>query len=241
MYDISHINIGEKIRKYRKIKHLSLEYVGEKIFKKKATISKYEKGEIIPDFVTVLEICNVLDIDLSTLCPSILPIFSANSVFNSDTLYLYYLTGKKLITSIIKLQPNINDKSVAFFYNGVKENADTSAYYYEGIITYSDTVTYMSFRNTSSNKLKTEEVQITITQPLSNANTCYNCFVSGLTPNFIPIIKRGLISTIPLTFNKSSIKKLQISKKELQNISDNNAWLLNSQLYDEFFYDLEKI
>lgn len=60
MYDIKNVNIGKLFRKYRKLKHLSLDYVGEKVFKNKATISKYEKGKIIPDFITVLEICNVL-------------------------------------------------------------------------------------------------------------------------------------------------------------------------------------
>ena len=61
MYNTNQTNIGEILRNYRKIKHLSLEDVGNKIYKSKATISKYEKGAIIPDFITTLELCNVLD------------------------------------------------------------------------------------------------------------------------------------------------------------------------------------
>lgn len=236
MYDIKNVNIGKLFRKYRKLKHLSLDYVGEKVFKNKATISKYEKGKIIPDFITVLEICNVLDINVSNIVPFISPIYEKPSLFDTNTLYLYYLTGKKLITSTIMLEYN-NNACTAYFYNGIKENTSKSAYFYEGTVTYSETVTYMNFKNSNSNKLKMEEVQITISQPLSNATKYYNCFISGLTPNFVSIVKKGILSTTQIIPSEALTKKLRVSKEELKKISDNNAWLLNSQLYDEFFYD----
>ena len=47
----------------------------------------------------------------------------------------------------------------------------------------------------------------------------------------------GLISTVPLDPSKIDIKKLKISKKELQKISSDNAWILETKLYDSFFYD----
>ena len=98
MYNTNQINIGQILRKYRKIKHLSLQDVGDKIYKSKATISKYEKGKIIPDFITALELCNVLDIDLSKILPANIQNHVITNPFNADTLYLYYVTSNKLIS-----------------------------------------------------------------------------------------------------------------------------------------------
>lgn len=237
MYDISNINIGKLLRKYRKLKHLSLQYVGEMIYKNKGTISKYENGEIIPDFTTVLELCNILEIDLSHLVPSVSPICTSALPFSTDTLYLYYLTSKKLITSTIKIENGIDGKFIAYFYNGIKKDVKTYAYYYEGDIECSENIVYMNFKNRSSHKLEIERVQIIISLPLSNTVNCYNCFITGLTPNFLPIIKRGILTDASLDKSKIDFNKLKISREELQKLSNDNTWILDTKLYDEFFYD----
>ena len=55
MYELDPIATGNYIRKYRKLKNLSLEYIGSKIGKTKATLSQYEKGNII-----FISWCNVV-------------------------------------------------------------------------------------------------------------------------------------------------------------------------------------
>ncbi len=237
LYDITNVNLGEILRKQRKLKHLSLEYIGDHIYKTKATISKYEKGEIVPDFVTVLELCNVLDIDISKLAPSITGIYTSKLPFNTDTLYLYYLTSNKLISSTIKFDLGTGNIYSAHFYNGIKNTSYNPAYYYEGTVECSPTIAYMNFRNISFDKMKLEQVQIIINMPLSNPSNYFNCFITGLTPNFLPIVKRGLITTTPLDLSTIDIKKLKISKEELQKISSDNAWILDNKIYDEFFYN----
>ena len=236
MYNINHLNIGETLRKYRKIKHLSLEYVGDKIYKTKATVSKYEKGEIIPDLYTLLELCNVLGINLSSLIPYIQEVYKSSPFpFNSNKLYMYYLTENKLIESIIEFSFKTNEPIVSF-YNGTK-NDSTYAYFYEGTMEYTDNIIYLNLKNISSKKLDIERVQIIIPLPLSNVGNCFKCFITGLTPNFSPIVKRGIVSTEPINLEKNHINKLKISHEEIQSIINNNAWILDSKLYDEFFYD----
>ena len=187
---------------------MSLEDVGNKIYKSKATISKYEKGAIIPDFITTLELCNVLGINLS----DILSLNTENTIFsnpfNTDTLYLYYVTANKLISSIIKINNNTSDVFQAQFYNGVKTDIASCAYYYEGSLEFLDNIAYVNLKN-----------------------------VTGLTPNYLPIIKKGLISTFPLEISKINIKKLKLSRPEVRKILNDNAWILDSKLYDEFYYD----
>lgn len=237
MYNTNQTNIGEILRNYRKIKHLSLEDVGNKIYKSKATISKYEKGAIIPDFITTLELCNVLGINLS----DILSLNTENTIFsnpfNTDTLYLYYVTANKLISSIIKINNNTFDVFQAQFYNGVKTDIASCAYYYEGSLEFLDNIAYVNLKNVSTHKLGIERVQIIISLPLSNTSDFFNCFVTGLTPTYLPIIKKGLISTFPLEISKINIKKLKLSRPEVQKILNDNAWILDSKLYDEFYYD----
>lgn len=237
MYNTNQTNIGEILRNYRKIKHLSLEDVGNKIYKSKATISKYEKGEIIPDFITTLELCNALDINLSDILPSNVENNVFPNPFNTDTLYLYYVTSNKLISSIIKIDNTTSDVFHAQFYNGIKNNITNCAYYYEGSLEFLDNIAYVNLKNLSSHKMGIERVQIIISLPLSNTSDFFNCFVTGLTPNYLPIIKKGLISTFPLETSKINIKKLKISRPEVQKILNDNAWILDSKLYDEFYYD----
>lgn len=239
MYNISDINIGEILKKYRKIKGLSLEFVGNTICKTKSTISKYEKGEIIPDFRTVLELFNVLDLNISEVIPFVSPISYNTLPFNANTLYLYYLSEKKLVRSLIEIKIGNNNKYNAFLYNGLKKDKTKYAYYYEGTLDCSDHILYMDFRNMNSNKFEMEKVQLIVNIPLSNNTNFYNCFISGLTPNFTPVIKKGILSTMPLENLKKLSQKLKISKEELKQISETNNWILHLKQYDESFYDFD--
>lgn len=237
MYEIDYLNIGESLKRYRKLNHYSLENVGNKICKTKATVSKYEKGEIIPDLLTILELCNVFNIDISSLLRKASNNASLLPKLSNDKLYLYYLTDKKVITSIINIIITPDGEYKAILYNGVKKNTQNYAYYYEGDIEYSEYSTYINLKNLNSNKFSLERVHIIISLPLSNTINCCNCFISGMTPNFLPIIKRGLVSSTPLNIDKKYIDKLKISKQEISQIINDNAWILNTKLYDEFFYD----
>lgn len=238
MYDINSINIGEILRKYRKIKHFSLDYVGQKIYKTKATVSKYEKGEILPDLFTLLQLCNVLEINLSSIIPNIKPLYKdINFPFKTNKLYMYYITEKKLIESIIEFNISKNTDISVSFYNGTKSDNSSYAYYYEGSLDFSDNFIYINLKNISSKRLNVERVQIIINFTLSNNTDFFNCFITGLTPTFQPIVKRGIVSTKHLSNKELYINKLKISKEELQNIKSNNAWILDTKTYDEFFYN----
>ena len=101
-------------------------------------VDKYENGEIIPDIITILEICNCLNINLSQLFPVENNNHSClfNNPFHTDKLYLYYYTESILITSIMELK-HVNNTILISLYNGVKnitQYANETAYYYEGIM-----------------------------------------------------------------------------------------------------------
>ena len=41
----------------------------------------------------------------------------------------------------------------------------------------------------------------------------------------------------PKQFCFTNIKKLKLSRPEVRKILNDNAWILDSKLYDEFYYD----
>ena len=68
MYDTSMKNLGEKIKYFRKSRNMTTEQLGQAIGKSKTTIIRYENNEILPDILTIVEICNAFNIDFNDLC-----------------------------------------------------------------------------------------------------------------------------------------------------------------------------
>lgn len=60
------IHVGKMIRKYRKAANLTLQQLADAIHKSRATICKYENGDISMDIETLYEISQVLQ----GVCPA---------------------------------------------------------------------------------------------------------------------------------------------------------------------------
>ena len=59
--------VGEQIRKYRKAGKLTLQDLADAIHKSRATVCKYENGEIAVDIETLYEISQVLQVSMTQL------------------------------------------------------------------------------------------------------------------------------------------------------------------------------
>lgn len=109
MYEIDIINLGNKIKEYRKARNLSIQDLGDIIGKSKTTVNRYETGEIIPDIITVMEICNTLGIDLNDICDKDVHSLEKdvnNNPFDSDLLYLYYISINGVVISSTEIKKN---------------------------------------------------------------------------------------------------------------------------------------
>lgn len=85
---------------------MSMEELGNVIGKSKATINRNEKGEILMDILTAIEICNALNIDLNDICEVLVHNVEQNineNPFKSDLLYLYYISKNGIIISSIEI------------------------------------------------------------------------------------------------------------------------------------------
>lgn len=241
MYDIENNNFSERIKFYRKSRNMTLSELGNIIYKTKATVSKYEKGEIIPDSKTILEICNALDISISQLFPekksSDTKIFK--NPFKTNIIYMYYYTGNLRVQSVIELIEEENSVKARYF-NGVKEiskYAEDNAYSYEGIITCDKSIGYIDLFNVSTKSTLFEKVLIVFSIPWTTEFERTNFFIMGLTPNANPIVKKGVLSTHPITNFDKIQDDLKITDEEIKEIKKNNNWILSNKNYNHFYYD----
>lgn len=241
MYDINRINIGEQLKYYRKASNKTMLEIGQSINKSKATISKYERNEIIPDSITLLELCNCLGISLNELFSSEntnVKIYNNDNPFGTDKLYVYYYTDKKLMTSIIDI---FSEDSIlkCRFFNGIKniKSYKNCAYYYEGIIETNKTIAYFILNNVSAQNNMLEKVQIIVNISWSNEISICKGIIVGLTPSALPIVKKIIISTSEINDINKYNEALIFSKDDVKKIYYDNALIIEKKNYDEFFFD----
>lgn len=242
IYKIEDINIGKKLQYYRKLTNKTLLEVSNYIHKSKATVSKYENNQIIPDTITLLELCNCLNIPITDFFPVIEEKNNnSNLLFNpfgTDKLFMYYYTSGKLMTSIIDifiLDNHYNCK----FYNGIKDitTYQHCAYYYEGLFETSRTTAYFTLHNSSHKNNMLERVQIVVNIPWTDNIKVCKGLLQGLTPNSLPIVKKIIISSFEIKDIHKYDDALIFSKEDVKKIYYDGALILENKNYDEFFFD----
>ncbi|MEG1431338.1 MULTISPECIES: helix-turn-helix domain-containing protein [Eubacterium] len=114
--------VGAQIRTYRKASKLSLDDLAQRIHKSKATVCKYESGDISIDITTLYEIAEALNIEIGHLVEDI-PI-KATHLSNdlpfgfTEVFYLYHTHHSKYYTSQIHLghQEGTNQYGATLYY-----------------------------------------------------------------------------------------------------------------------------
>lgn len=94
MVDFDRKDFGERIRNYRIKKGLSQENLATALKKNKATISRYEKGEVLPNVKNISIICEELGIYEADLYGNntnrTMQHNKSKNPFNTDKLYVYF-------------------------------------------------------------------------------------------------------------------------------------------------------
>lgn len=243
MYDLSNIMLGKLMKNYRESRNISVTQLAKMVSKSKSTISKYESGVITPDIVTLIEICNALNINLNDLLPQTINSnknTTLNNLFKSSKLYFYYYTQDHLVTSVAELSMDSDVKNISVrFFNGIKDikkYADKSSYYYEGSLIYDNTVGYINLENINAQGTQYEKIQISFIIPWNKNIDKTFFFIIALTPHSIPVVKKGIMSTTELPNALEYNNYLKISKEDIRKIKYHNAWILNDSNYDDLFF-----
>ena len=98
------IYIGGQIRKYRKANGMTLQQLADVIHKSRATVCKYENGEISIDIATLYEISQALQISFGQLAsyqpplppytPPTVGTLQRSPFFQAKRLYFYFYDGR---------------------------------------------------------------------------------------------------------------------------------------------------
>lgn len=215
--------IGNLIRTYRKAKNMTIIELGKKINKSKATISKYEKGEIVIDIETLYDISDALNVKISNLLPIetstvITPYVEVPSFFKEkNQLYGYIYDGRnnQVIKVVIDILGKEDDDYKVMMYMNYK---DLSHYQscentYYGTLHHYDAITHIQLSNISS---PMEKASLQILASFLDSPTKFGLFNGFSIRPMMPIATKMLISKEPLDINNKLVELIKISKEDIR-------------------------
>lgn len=236
-------HIGQRIRFFRKMKHVSLDQLSSAIFRSKSTLSKYEHGSIPIDVNTLNSIAKFLGISVNQLIdyelyqPKMTLSEIPNPFGSMDHLYMYYYDGrsKRIVKSLLIMNMNAvpdlvqNSRNTlpCQFYNDYPDSDDFSncKYYFTGTVTFFDLLTHVDLYNLTSSM---DRLRLSILNPFHYNQVTWG-FELGLSYNPIsPHVRKFMVSTTKVADNKLDKDQLVFTKMEIKKIKDMNMMILNN-------------
>ena len=242
MYEIDLKKISYNIREYRKINHMTLEELGRKIGKTKATVGKYETGEIVIDIITLLEICNIFNIDFNSICNINSTIEKSTNPFSSKRLYLYYISRNGLLISEIELEERSNSINV-IMKNVLTQRKDKPYLQeYVGVLESNLETAFICLTNAINNP-GLDKFQIEIDLRSKNDDMYLGAFLGIANYTHAPTARKCIITSKKI-MEKEKLKeifnKLKVTKEEAQEIEETKYWDFKTRNFKDYIIDIEK-
>ena len=237
MSDIAR-HVGMRIKKIRKKKGLTIEDLGKRINKSKATISKYENGSVAIDLDTLADIAAALDVNLMTLVDFKLSdqpdtISREEIYFNRSKMYMYYFDGRteQLVRALLCRVPPVEGENPAaikvLMYQGIEsfDVPEKAQHVFLGEMLAYDIITHVFMTNSVN---KAEKLYLCIFNPL-HANSPAIGMMSGFASNpfFGPIAVKIVVSNEPLVENEDLYKVTKLQPVEHRVFENLNMMALN--------------
>lgn len=234
-------HVGKQIRMYRKVQGVTLQQLADKIHKSRATMSKYENGEITIDIETLYDISDALHVHMNQLMDyqaetavSLPPSPDSghkSPFFEANRLYFYFYDGryKRLKDGIIDIYPSKEhpgDYNASLSINTVTPHGRSSAVYYVGKVVYSDMLIRFSFVN-QYNTL--EEDLLYIFNPLEIRDFTEGLLCGISSADLMPCAFKCLVTLTPQEPNEALQQQLLITKKELQRWQKLNMLIVDNR------------
>lgn len=240
MYELNE-HIGNRIRMYRKVQGMTLQQLADTIHKSRASVSKYETGEITLDIETLFDISKALQVSLNQLTdfqpPAPEPAqeephaIGKSPFFQAKRLYFYFYDGryKRLKDGIIDIYEQKNKPGqyeASLSISTVSPNGRSSEVYYTGRVVYSDMLIRFSFVN-QCNTL--EEDLLYIFNPLEIRDSTDGLLCGISSADFMPCAFRCLVTLTPKEHTEEFRRQLLISKEELKRWQKLNMLLVDNR------------
>lgn len=228
--------VGQRIRRSRKAKGLTIDEFSKMINKSKATVSKYENGSIVLDVETLLDIANALEMDIQMLINYKSPRFKPlplpqDSFFNQPTFYLYYYDGRSKSIGRGQLDLSAAGENIDYIdltmHLGLDDfsSVDKCQHIFEGKLRSYDTLSHMSLTNQIN---PAEKLYICLLNP-TFAHSPAIGIMSGIATKqfFAPLAYKVIVSRAPLEENDAFRRVIEINKEDVHNFKHYNMMLVN--------------
>lgn len=234
-------HIGSRIRSFRKQQGMTLQQLADQIHKSRASLSKYENGEITLDVETLYDISVALGVDVSRLMdfqpskpPALPPTYNSmnqSPFYQAQKLYFYFYDGRynRLKDGIIHIHKRDEEQGnyeATLTISAVTPAGRSSNTYYSGKVVYSDMLIRFSFVN-QYNTL--EEDLLYIFNPLE-----FRDFTEGLlcgisSADLMPCAFKCLVTLTPQEPTEALKQQLLITTKELRRWQKLNMLIVDNR------------
>lgn len=211
-------HVGEQIRLYRKKRNMTVTQLAERIYKSKATVSKYEQGQIAVDIATLYSIAEVLEIPVRDLIDYIPENKPKTTAAEEETFfYMYNISTNsfKILTSVIRVlyTGNMRDQicSATLYYDSPACNQwQKCDHIYHGTAVFSEYVTTLTLQNYTWYR---EHVHILLSTALK-ADRIYQGIILGLSETTLwPTANKVILTTKPFSSMQKYRRYLSFLKK----------------------------
>lgn len=216
--------IGMRIREFRRKRNFSLENLADRIHKSKATISKYESGEIVLDIETLYDIADALQIPVDALIYR-QPDFRFPEEFDGETpaffrgrtiFYYYYYDGRtnRLVRSVLCINSSVGQNNMSLYMDVENfKNYKLCSYTYQGTIIHYGAMSSMYMQNTGA---ALDHSQIGIPAPYIDEEMKYVLTFGISNHPLMPMCGKAVICKNPHPETAEFEKMLRISKEDIR-------------------------
>ncbi len=225
--------LGKKIRLYRKANGMSLEELASKVYKSKASISKYELGQTSMDVLTLSEIAAALGVApfqlLETDVQQQTPSPSANHPFGKiNQLYMYHMVNQHLYLSLLKFgHVDETERVNVTLYHKVdnENNVERCTTIYHGHM-YSCDVVISFFLSNYHNIV--ENMLLNVSVPTNNT-TIMTGMACGLDDFLAPKAIKIVLSQKPLKKSPGLYQAVSLTAENLKTARKVNSLIFERQ------------
>lgn len=229
MAEFDRKQFGENLRKCRKSKNVKQETIAKALGKTKATISKYENGELLMDAEGINKVCEELEIYSTDLFESnyrVQDIEHSKNPFNTNKIYVYFnafdYRTKKFKKDIYRIDIIEKPDRVRVDFVDIKDNKA----YLTGYMLCDNVVCFMSFENYkgNANRLEVSVITININNGTKGLMMGTYCATNG---QYIPSIRKCYFSKKKVDFTDEMLEDLKPTEDEIEKLKETNALYLD--------------
>ena len=233
MKEIS-IHVGQRIRLYRKMKGLTIETFSGMIRKSKATVSKYENGDISIDIETLFVIAQALEVSVNQLVDyaeeAAEGVGSAKGLLRKSRYYMYFYDGRRnrIARNVIEVQDGGKENGV-FDANMYAYLEDFDHYYqckllYRGEMRRYDTFVNFNFENQNN---KVERAFLYAINSFSHSGRMAGLYCGLSTQPILPACFKFVLSPEILEEDEELKMELMVSREDIKVLKKMNMFVVS--------------